>query len=86
MSNHDKKTSEKTIKYAPLRWELEQRYPGYEINQCNIILAVLAGWSKDLDVTLHKVVSSKAKGVLKKMQKACLSGKLNIARTFKVVI
>ena len=41
VSNRDKKTFEKTMKYAPLRWELRQRYPGYEINQCNIILDVL---------------------------------------------
>ena len=86
MSNRDKKTSEKTMEYAPLRWELKQRYPGYETNQCNIILDVLGGWSKELDVTLQKLVGSKAKGVLKKMQKACISGTLNIARTFKVVI
>ena len=38
VSNRDKKTSEK---YAPLRWEMKQRYPGYEINQYNIILDVL---------------------------------------------
>ena len=55
VSNCDKKTSEKTMKYAPLRWELKQRYPGYEINQCNIILDVLERWSKDLDVTLQKL-------------------------------
>ena len=86
VSNCDKKTSEKTMKYAPLRWELKQRYPGYEINQYNIILDLLGGWSQDLDVTLQKLVGSKAKSVLKKMQKACLSGTLNIARTFNVVI
>ena len=86
MSSRDKKTSEKTMKYAPLRWEVKQRYSGYEINQCNFILDVLGGWSKDLDVTLQKLVGSKATGVLKKMQKACLSGTLNIARTFKVAI
>ena len=85
-SNHDKKTSEKTMKYAPLRWELKQRYPGYEINQYNIILDLLGRWSQDLDVTLQMLVGSKAKGVLKNMQKACLSETLNIARTFKVVI
>ena len=65
---------------------MKQRYPGYEINQYNIILDVLGGWSKDLDDTLQNLVGSKVKGVLKKMQKACLSGTLNIARTFKVVI
>ena len=45
VSNCDKKTSEKTMKYAPLRWELKQRYPKYEFNQCNIILDVLGGWA-----------------------------------------
>ena len=55
VSNRDKKTSEKTMKYAPLRWEFKQRYPGYEINQCNIILDVLGGWSKKLDVTLTTI-------------------------------
>ena len=73
VSNCGKKTSEKTMKYAPLRWELKQRYPGYKVNQYNIILNVhyfvLRAWSKDLDVTLQKLVGSKAKGVLKKMQK-----------------
>ena len=85
VSNHDNKISEKTMKYAPLRWELKQRHPRYESNQCNIILDVLLGWSKKLDVILQKLVASKAKGVLKKMQKACLSGTLNIARTFNSV-
>ena len=28
VSNRQKKTSEKTMKYAPLRWELKQKYPG----------------------------------------------------------
>ena len=47
VNNRDKKTSEKTMKYAPLRWELKQRYPRYEINQYNIIfIDVLGGWNK----------------------------------------
>ena len=76
VSNRDKKTSEKIMKYAPLRWELKKRYPGYEINQCNIILDVLGGWSKDLDATLQKLVGSKAKGVLKNAgAAACSRGK-----------
>ena len=37
VSNHDKKTSEKTMKYAPLGRELKQRYPGYEINLSSAI-------------------------------------------------
>ena len=79
VSNRQKKTSEKTMKYAPLRWELKQKYPGYEISQYNIIVDVLGGWSTDVEVAVKELA-----GRLKKMQKACLSATLNIARTFKV--
>ena len=51
VSNHDKKTAEKGMKYGPLRREMKKRHPGYDIVQNNIILDVLGGWSKDLDVT-----------------------------------
>ena len=47
VSNRQKETSEKTMKYAPLRWELKQKYPGYEISQYNIIVDVLGGWSTE---------------------------------------
>ena len=43
---------------------------------------VLGGWCQDLEVN----VGSKSEGVLNNMQKAVLSGTLNIARTFKVAI
>ena len=84
MSNRDKKTSEKTMRYSPLRWEMKQRYLGYGIVQYNIIIDVLGGWSKDLNHTLQKLVGNRTKVVLRKMQKACLSGTLNIARMVKV--
>ena len=32
ITNRRTKDEEKTRKYAPLRWELKQQYPGYEIN------------------------------------------------------
>lgn len=57
MSYRNKKNSENTMKYAPL----EARYPGYESIECNIILDVLRGWSKDLDITLQQLIGSKAK-------------------------
>ena len=68
VSNRDRKTSEKTMEYAPLRWKIKQRYPGYEIAQYNIIIDVLRGWSKD--DTLRKLVDNRAKDVLRKMQTA----------------
>ena len=33
VSNPQKKTSEKTTKYAPLRWELKQKYSGL-VDRC----------------------------------------------------
>ena len=47
--NREQKEKEKTFKYAPLRLELKQQYPGYKINQVNIIIIdVLGGYSKEL--------------------------------------
>ena len=37
---------EKSVKYGPLRRELQERYPGYTVHQYNIIMDVLGGWSK----------------------------------------
>ena len=84
MSNLQKKTSEKTMKYAPHRWELEQKYPGYEISQYNITVDVLGGWSTDVEVAVKELVGRRHRDVLNKIQRACLSVTLNIARTFKV--
>ena len=41
MENSAKKDEEKAIKYGPLRWELRKQYPGYNIDQCNIVIDVL---------------------------------------------
>ena len=30
-----------------LRFELKKRYPGYDVEQCNIIIDVLGGWSRE---------------------------------------
>ena len=38
--NREKKQEEKTIKYGPLRWELKQQFPGYDIRQYNIIIVI----------------------------------------------
>ena len=84
VSNRQKKTSEKTMKYAPLRWELKQKYLGYEILQYNIIVDVLGGWSTDVEVAVKELVGRRHRDVLKKMKRACLSVTLHIARTFKV--
>ena len=92
VSNREKQ-GEKVTKYAPLRLELARQYPGYEIKQCNIILDLLGGWSKDLEEDMRELLgirSTKAskdrvKSVLAKIQKAVLSSSLNIARHFKLI-
>ena len=53
------------------------------MKQYNIIINVLGGWCRDLEVKLKELVGSKSKGVVYNMQKAALSGTLNISRTFK---
>ena len=44
VENREEKDAEKTTKYGPLRWEFEQRYPGYRVTQFNIIVDVLGGY------------------------------------------
>ena len=69
MSCPEKKKKEgKTTKYGPLRWELKQKYQGYEVKQYNIIMDVLGGWCRGLEVKLKELVGSKSKGVLHNMQ------------------
>ena len=85
VSNREKKNEEKTVKYASLRSELKQQFPGYEAKRHNIIIDALGRWSREMDTTMYEIVGNRSKGVLKRMQKAVLSGTLNIARTFKVV-
>ena len=84
VTNQEKKKEEKTTKYGPLCWELKQKYQGYEVKQYDIIMDVLGGWCQELEVKLKGLVGSKSKGVLYNMQKAVLSGTLNISRRFKV--
>ena len=45
--NRGKKETEKTTKYAPLRWEMKERYPGYVVKQINIVVDVLGGYSPE---------------------------------------
>ena len=85
VSNREKKNEEKTVKHAPLRWESKQQFPGYEVKQHNIIIDDLGGWSREMDTTMYEIVGNRSKEILKRMQKAVLSGTLNIAQTFKVV-
>ena len=62
-----KKVDEKAIKYGPLLLELKQQHPGYEVQQCNINIDALGGWSKDVEETMKKLVGTRSKCVLEKM-------------------
>ncbi|PFX32844.1 Retrovirus-related Pol polyprotein from type-1 retrotransposable element R2 [Stylophora pistillata] len=86
VNNRTRKDEEKTLKYGPLRWELRQQFPGYEVKQYNIIMDALGGWSRELDVMMRELVGGRSTDVLRKMQRAVLSGTLNIARTFKEAV
>ena len=64
MDNRAIKDAEKTAKYGPLRWELKQQYPGYEVKQFSIIIDVLGGWSADLEETMKNLVGQRSRSVL----------------------
>ena len=86
MDNRSTKEAEKTAKYGLLRWELKQRYPGYEVKQFNIIIDVLEEWSVEVEETMKELVGQRSRSVLRQMQKVILSHSLNIARTFKILM
>lgn len=86
IGNRGKKETEKTTKYAPLRWEMKDRYPGYVVKQINIIVDVLGGYSLEVRNKMKELFGEKrARECLMKMQKSILSSTLNIARCFKVM-
>ena len=49
LENRESKDLEKTTKYSQLKLELTNRYPGYKVNQGNIIMDVLGGCSKEVE-------------------------------------
>ena len=61
------KEAEKPAKYGPLRWELKQQYPGYEVKQFNVIIDVLGGWSVELEETMKELVGQRSRSVLRRM-------------------
>ena len=84
LESRAKKDEEKTLNYGPMMWELKQRYNGYRVEQCNVIIDVLGGYSKHLEKSVRKLVGARARSVLERMQKSVISNTLNIARTFKI--
>ena len=86
VSNRAIKCAENTSTYAPLRYELRRRYPGYKTEEHNIIIDELGESSRSAKERLGQLVGSgRCNSVFKNMQKAVVSSSLNIARTFKVL-
>ena len=69
-----------------MMWELKQRYNGYRVEQYNVIIDVLGGYSKHLEKSVRKLLGARARSVLERMQKSVISNTLNIARTFKICL
>ena len=70
-----------------IRWEdekLKQRYNDYRVEQYNVIIDVLGGYSKHLEKSVRKLLGARAQSVLERMEKSVISNTLNIARTFKI--
>ena len=84
VKNRGKIDEEKTLKYGPLRWELKAQYKGYKINQYNVIMDVLGGWSVDMERSLRVLLGSRCREILSLMQRSVISSMLHITRTFKV--
>ena len=85
VENREEKDAEKTTKYGPLRWELEQRYPEYRVTQFNIIVDVLGGYSRDVRKVLKELVRDKSDTIALQIQKSVITSPLNIARRFKLL-
>ena len=85
IENREEKDAEKTTKYGPLCWELEQRYPEYHVTQFNIIVDVLGGYSRDVRKALKELVGEKSDTIALQIQKSAITSSLNIARRFKLL-
>ena len=78
IENWDVKAEEKATKYAPLRAELKERYPGYQVTQYIIIIDVLGGHSREVKQALKELVGDRSNSVAFKMQNSVLSSSLRI--------
>ena len=60
--------------------------PGYKVEQHKIVIDVLGGCSTSVRESLRSLVGQcRSASVLYRIQKAVVSSKLNIARSFKIM-
>ena len=85
IESREVKAEEKTIKYAPLRAELKERYPRYQVTQYNIIIDVLGGYSREVKQARKKLVGDRSNSAVFKLQKSVLSSSLRIAKAVKIL-
>ena len=52
-----------------MMWGLKQRYNGYRVEQCNVIVDVVGGYSKHLEKSVRKPLGARELCVLERMQK-----------------
>ena len=71
ITNMQKKEEEKTEKYREVRAELQRRYEDFHVDQINVLLDVMGGYTKPLKASLVALLGQEkvAKAVLKRMQK-----------------
>ena len=86
VENRCQKEVEKTRKYVLLQYELKQQFKGYKVEQFNIIMDVLGGYSAHLEENVKRLVGKKSNQVLRNMQKSAISSTLHITRTFKTFL
>ena len=55
------KDEEKTLKYGPMMSELKQRYSGYRVEQNNVLIDELGGFSKHLEKSVRKLLRARSK-------------------------
>ena len=72
IANREEKSEEKTTKYAMLRFKLRQQYPGYDIEQHNIMIDILGGCSASVRNSIRELTGEKMKAdkTLSRRQKA----------------
>ena len=88
LPNREIKFTEKQEKYQEVRKELKERNSGYEIEQINVIVDVLGGYSEysvrsSLLTYLGKFEAVK---VLNKIQRAVLFGSIRMKNLFKSTV
>ena len=86
INNRAQKDEGKTGKYGSLRSELKQQYPAYCVKQHNIIINVLGGWSREVDLSMRELFEDRGEEILRQMQEAIISSSLSLTRAFKVFV